>query len=105
MENKGTSTFKRRLLFISLFIVPFLAGMALIFIGKGVGSLPVLHETGTVVVDGKEVTQYYQVSDFSASKFDGSSYSFSHQDSSIYLLCLFEEEKQEDWEKHLSYMS
>ena len=105
MENKGITTFRKRLLFISLFIVPFLAGMALIFIGKGVGSLPVLHETGTSVVDGKEAPQYYQVSDFSALKFDGSTYSFSRKDSSIYLLCLFEEETQKDWEKHLSYMS
>ncbi|MFT6745696.1 MAG: hypothetical protein ACJAZ2_000028 [Glaciecola sp.] len=103
--EKGTTTFKRRLLFISLFIVPFLAGMALIFIGKGIGTLPVLHETGVIEIDGKDVMQHYQVADFTASKFDGSEYVFSRKDSSIFLLCLFEEEKQGEWEKNLSYMS
>lgn len=105
MEGKGITTFKKRLLFISLFIVPFLAGMALIFVGKGIGSLPTLHKTNMVEVDGKLVQQFYQVPDFSANTFEGGEYEFSRNDSSLFVLCLFEEERSEVWEKHLSYMS
>jgi len=105
MENKGITTFKKRLLFISLFIVPFLAGMALIFIGKGVGNLPVLHKTGITVIEGKSVDQHYQVREFAATTFEGADYNFSCQDSSLFLICLFEEEKQKEWEEQLSYMS
>jgi hypothetical protein len=105
MKDKGLTTFKRRLLFISLFIVPFLAGMALIFIGKGIGSLPILHKVEPIIVEGEKVDQYYQVANFSANTFDGKPYVFSNEDSSLFLLCLFEEEKNEDWEEQLSYMS
>jgi hypothetical protein len=105
MENKGITPFKKRLLFISLFIVPFLAGMALIFIGKDIGNLPILHKTGTVLVDGKSVDQHYQLSEFDAKTFEGTNYKFSYQDSSLFLICLFEEEKQKQWEEQLSYMS
>ncbi|MFT6716903.1 MAG: hypothetical protein ACJA0Q_001551 [Saprospiraceae bacterium] len=105
MENKGITTFMKRILFISLFIVPFLLGMALIFISKGIGSLPVLHEKGTTLLEGKEVMQHYQVSNFTANRFDGTLYTFSRKDSSIFLLCLFEEQKQSNWEEQLSYMS
>ena len=105
MKKKGLTVLQKRLLFLSLFIVPFLVGMALIFVGKGIGSLPILHQTGVKIVKGKEVKQHHQVPDFTAHHFDGSSYRFSDQDSSIFLFCLFEEKKQEDWEKHLSYMS
>lgn len=106
METRGISSSKKRILLISLFIVPFLVGMALIFMAKGIGTLPFLHPVGKVMVDGKEKDLYYKVSSFSAKSFAGdSSFDFSNQDSSVFLICLFEEKRQEEWEKHLMYIS
>jgi len=98
MENRGISSTKKRILFIGLFIVPFLVGMALIFMGKGLGTLPILHKTGNKM--------YYVVPEFKATHFEDSSiYTFSHLDSSIFIVILMPKEIKSEWGKHIMYAS
>ena len=98
MTNRGISSSKKRILFISLFIVPFLVGMALIFMGKGLGTLPTLHQT--------EKGSFYTVPEFTASNFsDSSAYTFSHSDSSIFVVILMPKEINSEWGKHIMYAS
>ena len=110
METKGISSKSKKVLFVSLFIVPFLAGMALIFMGKGMGSLPTLHQIGSKEVNGKTVKTYYTVPDFNYNEFlfqDSSvnKLNFSTQDSSIYLITLHDKKNNTEWEKHLMYIT
>ncbi len=104
MEIRTISVKQKRLLFVSLFIVPFLAGMVLIFMGKGIGSLPFLHPTEEMGVEGKMKMQYYSVPNFSVKGFNDTIVNFSDKDSSIYLLTLFDKVNQDNWEEHMMYI-
>lgn len=97
MSEKGLIGNRKRLLFITLFIVPFLVGMALIFMGKGIGTLPILHE--------ESEGEYYVVPEFSGVTFDSTQFTFSHQDSSIYVIVSMPEDHPEEWEKHIMYVT
>lgn len=105
MSSLGITTNKKRLLFISLFIVPFLVGMALIFMGKGIGTLPYLHEEGEKEVNGKMVKVYYQIPNFEYKDFNDSLLTFSKNDSSIFVITLNDKKNSNEWEKHLMYVT
>lgn len=102
-KDKVSSNYRKKILFISLFIVPFLAGMALIFIGKNIGTLPTLHPIGEEIKDGKNSPIYYQVPEFSFTGLSGEKIHFLDSDSSLFLLTLFQSAKKEEWEKHMMY--
>lgn len=98
MTERGTSSTTKRILFISLFIVPFLIGMALIFMGKGLGTLPTLHKESKGI--------FYTLPEFQATNFaDSSNYTFSHLDSSIFVVILMPKELKSEWGKHIMYAS
>lgn len=103
LDSLNTSLKRKRLLFVSLFIVPFLAGMALIFWGKGIASLPILHPVGQDTVEGKTITTYYKVPNFSFKDLEGGTVEFLDTDSSLFLLTLFQQSQQAEWEKHMMY--
>jgi hypothetical protein len=105
MNSSSNTSYKKKLLFISLFIVPFLAGMALIFMGKGIGTLPTLHQTGTKEIEGKKIKTYYAVPDFVINDFTNGKIEFSSKDSSIYLITLFDKKNSTQWEKHMMYIT
>lgn len=100
MEKLPISKSNKRFLFIGLFIVPFFIGMALIFMGKGIGTLPKLH-----AVEGKKKV-YYTVPNFAVTKLENNKeFIFSNLDSSIYVITLHPLSNQFNWEKHLVYLT
>lgn len=100
MEKLPISKSYKRYLLIGLFIVPFFIGMALIFMGKGIGTLPKLH-----ALDAKKKL-YYTVPEFNVTNLSGhQNFTFSHQDSSIYVVTLHPISNQFNWEKHLMYLT
>ena len=100
MEKLPISKSYKRYLLIGLFIVPFFIGMALIFMGKGIGTLPKLH-----ALDAKKKL-YYTVPEFYVTNIsDHQNFTFSHQDSSIYVVTLHPISNQFNWEKHLMYLT
>lgn len=102
-KEKNTSRNRKKVLFISLFIVPFLVGMALIFIGKNIATLPILHPEDQEFKDDKKVTTYYRIPEFSFTSLSGKKVEFLNSDSSLFLLTLFQSLKEEEWEKHMMY--
>ena len=102
-EIKSSSSRKtgKRILLITLFVVPFLIGMALIFMGKGIGTLPFLFPEGK---EGRK-SVYYTLPQIELKERNGVHHQLSPQDSVIRLFCLFHKESKSEWGKHLMYVS
>ncbi len=49
MGEQAISSPKKKILYIGLFIVPFLVAIALIYISKGLGTLPIMNLNGDFV--------------------------------------------------------
>lgn len=104
MEEKSLSSTRKRVLYIGLFIVPFLAAMALIFLGKGIGTLPILGEDGSwKQLSVKHPDQYYTVPEIAFHDFNGNDFSLNHQDSTIAVVMFLHKERLDEWEKHIMY--
>ena len=100
MEISGP---KKRILFIGLFVVPFLIAMALIFYGKGMGQLPKYFEQEGSSDKGSKSKVYYSAP---LQQFE-SAFSDTLQvmsDSTSYVICLFPDSLKERWNKHLLYI-
>lgn len=105
MSAKGTSLPVKRILYIGLFIVPFLIAMALIFWAKGLGTLPIMDEQGKFVqMKFKNPPPYYKVPEFSLPGFNGDTVKFVHSDSILYLVTFFPQSKPTEWGKHILYI-
>ncbi len=105
MGEQPISSPKKRLLYIGLFIVPFLIAMALIFMSKGLGTLPIMDMNGKFVqLKYKNPPPYYTVPEFSLPTFTGDTVNFNHEDSILYMVTLFQKENPKEWEKHLMYI-
>lgn len=105
MGEQGLSSPKKKILYIGLFIVPFLVAMALIFFAKGLGTLPIMDENGEFVqMKYKNPPPYYIVPEFTLTGFDSSRVEFSHKDSVIYLVTLLPHSKADIWEEHILYV-
>ena len=88
-ENKISSP-KKKLLYVGLFIVPFLVAMALIFVSKGLGTLPIMDMNGKFVqLKHKNPPPYYTVPEFSLRTFTGDTLTFNHEDSILYMITMF----------------
>ena len=105
MSSMSISSGWKKILFITLFIVPFLAGMALIFKGKNIGSLPTLHQIGTKKINGKKVKLYYVIPDFTINSFENKTIEITSKDSAICLITLHDKKHNLEWEKHLMYIT
>lgn len=101
-EIESSSTSRKRILFIILFIVPFLVGMALIFMGKGLGDLPTLHPLSS---SEKSSDSYYAIPNLTTQNYRGEQFEISTGDSAIKLFCVFSREDKKEWSKHLMYIS
>lgn len=105
MGEQGLSSPKKKILYIGLFIVPFLLAMALIFLAKGLGTLPIMNMEGKYEdLRFKNPPQYYTVPEFQIHDFDGGLLTFSHADSVVYLVTMLPADKQSEWEKHILYI-
>lgn len=105
MGEQPLSSPKKRILYIGLFIVPFFLAMALIFMGKGLGTLPIMNEQGKFVeFKVKNPEAYYTIPEFTLKGFFKDSVRFQHQDSSLYLLTLFPASNVKEWSKHMMYI-
>ncbi|MBL56446.1 MAG: hypothetical protein CMP61_04580 [Flavobacteriales bacterium] len=103
-ENKISSP-KKKLLYVGLFIVPFLVAMALIFVSKGLGTLPIMDMNGKFVqLKHKNPPPYYTVPEFSLPTFTGDTLTFNHEDSILYMITMFPKNNSKEWEKHLMYI-
>ena len=100
MEISGS---KKRILFIGLFVVPFLIAMALIFYGKGMGQLPKYYEEEITGKNGEKTKSYYSapIEQF-PSAFNDSLQSMS--DSTTYVITFFPDSLKDRWDKHLLYI-
>jgi len=100
MEISGS---RKRILFIGLFVVPFLIAMALIFYGKGMGQLPKYFAEEKVDKNGDKIKGYYSapLEKFS-SAFNDSLQSMS--DSTTYVISFFPDSLKDRWNKHLLYI-
>tara|TARA_B100000497_G_C7635654_1_gene382086 strand:- start:192 stop:863 length:672 start_codon:yes stop_codon:yes gene_type:complete len=105
MGEQSISSPIKKLLYIGLFIVPFLIAMALIFWAKGLGTLPIMDMNGKFVqMKYKNPPEYYTIPEFSLEKFDGKKVKFEHKDSILYLITLFPKSNTKEWSKHLMYV-
>jgi len=105
MGEKKLSSPKKKILYIGLFIVPFLIAMALIFTSKGLGTLPIMDMNGKFVqLKYKNPPLYYTVPEFSLPSFSGDTVDFKHQDSILYMITMFQKSNTKEWEKHLMYI-
>ncbi len=105
MGEQQISSPKKKLLYIGLFIVPFLVAMALIFTSKGLGTLPIMDMNGKFVqLKYKKPPPYYKVPEFKLPLFIGDTVSFNHEDSILYMITLFNKNNPKEWEKHLMYI-
>ncbi len=105
MGEQGLSAPKKKILYVGLFIVPFLLAMALIFMAKGLGTLPIMSEDGKwLELKRKNPPKYYTVPEFTINNFEGSSIDFRHKDSIIYLITILPNSKPEEWVKHILYI-
>jgi hypothetical protein len=99
MEISGS---KKRILFIGLFVVPFLIAMALIFYGKGMGQLPKYYQEESVNKNGEKTKEYYSAP---LQSFPDAFNSFqSMSDSASYVICLFPDSLKDRWDKQLLYI-
>ena len=101
IESSSAKSTGKRILLVTLFVVPFLAGMALIFMGKGIGTLPFLHP----IVAEDEESKFYTVPELKLTNRSGEVITLSPKDSVIRLFCLFDRLNQLEWGKHLMYVS
>lgn len=105
MGEQELSAPKKKILYVSLFIAPFLLAMALIFMAKGLGTLPIMSEDGKwLQLKRKNPPKYYTVPEFTINNFEGTPIEFRHQDSIIYLMTLLPNSKPEEWSKHILYV-
>lgn len=105
MGEQGLSSPKKKILYIGLFIVPFLIAMALIFMSKGLGTLPILDQNGKFVqLKYKNPPPYYTIPEFSLPTFTGDTIRFEHNDSILYMINLFQKDNSNEWDKHLLYI-
>lgn len=105
MGEKALSSPKKKLLYIGLFIVPFLIAMALIFMSKGLGTLPIMDMDGKFVqLKYKNPPPYYTIPEFSLPTFTGDTVSLKHKDSILYMINLFPKENSKEWDRHLLYI-
>ena len=105
MGDQALSPPKKKVLYIGLFIAPFLLAMALIFMGKGLGTLPIMGEGGEwLQLKRKNPPKYYTVPEFKLNDFEGELVHFKHSDSILYLLTILPKSKPEEWSKHLLYV-
>jgi hypothetical protein len=106
MGEQALSAPKKKILYVGLFIAPFLLAMALIFMGKNLGTLPVLGEDGKTYLQlkRKNPPAYYVVPEFELTDFEGNQVQFRHADSILYLLTILPKSKPEEWSKHVLYV-
>lgn len=105
MGEKTISSPLKKLLYLGLFIVPFLIAMALIYTSKGLGTLPIMDINGKFVqLKYKKPPPYYTVPEFKLSTFTGDTVNFKHADSTLYMITMFQKENAEEWAKHLIYI-
>lgn len=105
MGEQSISSPKKKILYIGLFIVPFLIAMALIFMSKGLGTLPIMDMKGDfVTLKYKNPPPYYTVPEFSLPTLNGDTVDFSHKDSILYMVTLFQKDNPKEWERHLLYI-
>ena len=105
MGEKTISSPKKKILYIGLFIVPFLIAMALILVSKGLGTLPIMDSNGKFVqLKYKNPPPYYTVPEFSLPTFVGDTVNFNHEDSILYMITMFQKNNPKEWEKHLMYI-
>ncbi len=101
MELKGG---KKRLLFIGLFIVPFLIAMALIFYGKTIHPLPKYFEKKITNAKGEKVSVFYSVPLKPYKNiFTGKTQKMSN--SSTYIVVFFTKEKRKMWAEQILFIS
>jgi len=105
MGEQGLSAPKKKILYVGLFIAPFLLAMALIFMAKGLGTLPIMGEDGKwLQLKRKNPPKYYTVPEFTVNNFEGNPICFKHEDSIIYLITILPNSKPEEWSKHILYI-
>ena len=105
MGEKALSSPKKKLLYIGLFIVPFLVAMALIYTSVNLGTLPIMDREGKFVTfKHKTSKEYYRIPEFSLPTFKGDSVHFNHKDSILYMISLFHKENKKEWDKHVLYI-
>ncbi len=105
MGEKKTWSPRNRILYVGLFIVPFLIAMALIYYSKGLGTLPIMNLEGKFVqLKYKNPPPYYTIPEFSLPTFTGDTIHFSHEDSTLYMITLFHKGNSKEWEKHVLYI-
>lgn len=105
MGDQAISTPKKKILYVGLFIVPFLVAMALIFMGKGLGTLPIMGDDGTwLQLKRKNPPIYYTIPEFELTDFEGNPLRFQHADSILYLLTVLPKSKPKEWSKHILYI-
>ena len=65
MGEQALSAPKKKILYVGLFIAPFLLAMALIFMAKGLGTLPIMSEDGKwLQLKRKNPPKYYTIPEF-----------------------------------------
>lgn len=105
MVEKVLSSPKKKLLYIGLFIVPFLVAMALIYTSVNLGTLPIMNREGKFVTfKHKNHSEYYKIPEFSLPTFSNDTVHFNHKDSTLYMISLFHKENIKEWEKHVLYI-
>jgi hypothetical protein len=105
MGEKRISSPKKKLLYLGLFIVPFLVSMWLIYISVNLGTLPIMNPQGEFVkLKYKNPPKYYKIPEFSLPTFNGDTVHFNHKDSVLYMITLFHKENSKEWEKHIFYI-
>ena len=105
MVEKRISSPKKKILYVTLFIVPFLIAMGLIYISVNLGTLPIMNSEGKFVkLKYKNPPKYYTIPEFSLPTFSGDTVHFRHQDSILYMLTMFHKENIAEWEKHVLYI-
>jgi hypothetical protein len=105
MGEQALSAPKKKILYVGLFIAPFLLAMALIFMAKGLGTLPIMSEDGKwLQLKRKNPPAYYTIPEFELIDFEGQPIHFKHSDSILYLLTILPKSKPEEWSKHVLYV-
>ena len=105
MGEKIISSPKKKLLYLVLFIVPFIVGMALIYTSVNLGTLPIMNNHGKFVkFKHKNPQNHYIIPEFSLKTFEGDTVNFSHKDSILYMITLFHKENIAEWQRHVLYI-
>jgi hypothetical protein len=105
MGEKHISSPAKKLLYLALFIVPFIVGMALIYTSVNLGTLPIMNLDGKFVkFKHKKPETHYTIPEFTLQTFNGDTVNFSHQDSILYMITLFQKENSVEWQKHVLYI-